>query len=76
MGREKPKSEVMVCPVGRFFADLEKVTGKRSKFFKHMNQSRIEFLKAIRTLVDERIEDFEKAGPKKGGKKATKIVVE
>ena len=76
MERKKNEDEGFVCPVGRFFSDLEKVSRKKSKFFDHMNLSRIEFLKAIRSVVDERIEDLEKKGSSKKGKKATKIKVE
>ena len=76
MGKEKNENEVFVCPVGRFFSDLEKLSGKRSEFVKHLSQSRIEFLKAIRSLVDERIEGLEKKASKKDKKKGTKIKVE
>ena len=77
MGKEKRhEEEMVVCPVGRFFLDLERMSGKKSKFFEHMNKSRIEFLKAIRSIVDDRIEDLEKKESKKGKKKMTKIKVE
>lgn len=75
MGKEKNESEVFVCPVGRFFSDLEKLSGKRSLFTKHLSQSRIEFLKAIRSLVDEGIETLEKKASKRD-KKMTKIKVD
>jgi hypothetical protein len=76
MGKEKDENEVFVCPVARFFSDLEKLSGKRSGFAKHLSQSRIEFLKAIRSLVDEKIEGLENKPSKKGKKKITKIKVE
>jgi hypothetical protein len=76
MGKEKNKEEVFVCPVGKFFSDLERLSPDKSKFFKHLNQSRVEFLKAVRSLIDERIENIEKKHGEKGGKKATKIKVE
>ena len=61
MGKEKRHEEEMViCPVGRFFLDMERVAGRKSKFMEHLDRSRIEFLKAVRTLVDERIQDLEK----------------
>jgi hypothetical protein len=74
MAKEKHKEEVVVCPVGRLFADIEKTVGKNSDFFDHFNKSRVEFLKAIRSLLDEKIEKVEKKQHKK--KKATKIAVE
>ena len=67
---------MVVCPVGKFFTDLEDVMGKKSKFFEHMTRSKVEFLKGIRSLLDERIEHYEKKGSKKSGKKMTKIKVE
>lgn len=76
MARKKVDEDVFVCPVGKFFSDFEKASHRKSKFFEHMNLSKIEFLKAIRSLVDERIEDLEKKGPSKGEKRATRIKVE
>jgi len=76
MAKKKVEDDVFECPVGKFFSDLEKVTRRKSKFFKHMNLSKVEFLKALRSLVDERIEDLEKKGSSKDEKRATKIKVE
>jgi hypothetical protein len=76
MSKERNEKEMVACPVGRFFLDMEKVCGKRSKFFEHLTQSRVEFLKAVRSLVDEKIEDLEKKGTAKTRKRVTKIKVE
>ncbi|MBW1806069.1 MAG: hypothetical protein JRJ06_06855 [Deltaproteobacteria bacterium] len=76
MGKEKDGSEQVACPVGRFFSDLESVFGEESKFSSHMKKSRIEFLKGIRSLVDEKIERLEKKSTARKGKKATKIKVD
>ena len=76
MRKEMDEEQMTLCPVGRFFSDLERISGEKSKFFDHLNQSRVEFLKAIRSLVDERIETLEKKSKKKTGKKGTKIKVE
>ena len=76
MAKKRDEEERAFCPVGRFFLDLEDSLGKDSKFFEHLNQSRVEFLKAIRSLVDERIEALEKRSGSKGKKKVTKIKVE
>jgi len=73
MARKK-EEEMVLCPVGKFFTDLQKLSMPKSKFFEHLDLSRIEFLKAIRSLVDERIEGFEKKRSRQG-KKATKIEV-
>ena len=64
-----------ICPVGRFFLDLENVLGKKSDFFKHMTRSRIEFLKAMRSVLDERITTLEKAGTSTAKKRMTRIKV-
>ena len=76
MAKKKVEDDVFVCPVGKFFSDLEKASRRKSKFFEHMNLSKVEFLKAIRSLVDERIEDLEKKSSSRGEKRATKIKVE
>ena len=76
MDEEKSKNEGISCPVGTFFKDLEKAFGKNSPFYKHMSQSKIEFLKGIKSLLDERIENLEKKSSKKAGAKMTKVKVE
>ena len=76
MASVKNKEEAVVCPVGCFLRDIEKTFGKRSKFVDHMTQSRIEVLKGIRSLVDERIEKLDKKKSTKTKKKATKIKVD
>ena len=76
MPTKKSSEESFVCPVGKFFSEIEKMGKRKSKFFDHINKSKVEFLKAIKSLVDERIEDLEKKGSSGSGKKATKINVE
>ena len=75
MAKEKMNQEIMSCPVARIFSELEKVCGRKSNFFDHLLQSRLEFLKAIRSLVDDRIDELEKK-KEKGKKKTSKIEVE
>ena len=75
MSKKKKEEEMVLCPVGKFFLDLQKASGKKSEFFDHMSRARVEFLKAIRSLVDEKIDDIEKKSAK-GKKKVTKIKVE
>ena len=74
--KSKDKNDSGSCPVGRFFSDLEKASGNKSKFLKHLTRSKLEFLKAVKYLVDEKIEDLEKKGHSKGKKRATRIKVE
>jgi len=76
MAEKKNKEQMVVCPVGKFFIDLEDVMGKKSKFFEHMSRSKVEFLKGLRSLLDEGIEHYEKKSSKKAGKKMTKIKVD
>jgi hypothetical protein len=73
---KKKEEEMVMCPVGKFFLDLQKFSLPKSRFFEHLDLSRIEFLKAIRALVDERIEGLEEKKRSKQGKKATKINIE
>ena len=76
MAAKKSEPQMVICPVGKFFMDLETVFGKKSDFAKHMTQSRIEFLKAMRSLLDEHIDDLEKKKKPKKKKRATKIKVQ
>jgi hypothetical protein len=68
MAKESHKEEMMSCPVARFFLDLEKIYGRKSPFFGHLKSSRVEFLKAVRSLIDGKIDRLEKRGTM-GGKK-------
>lgn len=77
MSEKRHEEEIVMCPVGSFFLDMKRACGKKSKFFDHMSRSRVEFLKAIRSLIDERIEGLEKkAHTDKAERKGTKIKVE
>jgi hypothetical protein len=76
MAKKHEDEQMVVCPVGKFFMDLGKGPAGKSKFFQHLDRSRIEFLKALRSLLDERIEMMEKKDRSPGEKKATKIEVE
>jgi hypothetical protein len=76
MVEKKGKKERISCSVGTLFADLEKTFGKKSSFYQHMTRSKIEFLKGVKSLLDDRIEHLEKKGSKKTGAKLTKVKVE
>ena len=75
MAAKKKEPQMTICPVGQFFMDLDKAFGKKSNFFKHMTRSRIEFLKAMRSLLDEHIDTLEKKKAPKKKKRMTKIKV-
>jgi len=76
MAEKKSEKEVVLCPLGRLLLDLERLAGARSEFFSHLNKSRIEFLKGLRSLLDDKIEHLEKKGASRPGKKMTNIKVE
>ena len=76
MVEKKTKEQMVVCPVGKFFMELENLMGKRSTFIEHMTRSKIEFLKGLRSILDERIDYYERKGSKKGSKRMTKIKVD
>jgi hypothetical protein len=76
MGKKQNEEKVVVCPVGRFFMDLEKASARRSKFFEHLDRSKVEFLKALRSVLDESIEAVEKKERSGREKKATRINIE
>jgi len=72
---EKAERDQFECPIGHFFGCLKKGLGPRSQFRKHLYRSQVEFLRAIRSLIDERIEDLEKRA-EAPQKKAIKVEVE
>jgi len=76
MTDEKASDDVVCCPVGRFFSGLDRIFGKESEFQAHMNRSRIEFLKAVRTILDQGIEHLEERAAGGGEQKITRIEVE
>ena len=76
MAEKKSEQETTGCPLGGFFEDLEQAFGKKSQFFDHMTQSKLEFMKGIRSLLDARIDNLEKRRSGESGKKMTKIKVE
>mgnify|MGYP006277349259 CR=1 FL=1 len=75
MEKTNHEPETFLCPVGRFFSELGRKTGKGSDFQEHFNRSRIEFLKAVRSLVDARIDRMEHP-EKEDERKATRVEVE
>ena len=75
MAAKKSESQTANCPVGKFFMDFENFFGKKSDFAKHMTQSHLEFLKAMRALLDVRIDHLEKKEAPKKKKRMTKIKV-
>lgn len=78
MGKKKSGDTTasFACPIGRVFSTLERAARTESRFKEHLSRSRIEFLKAMKCLIDEKIEDLEKEDVTQGKKRATRIKVE
>jgi transcription initiation factor IIF auxiliary subunit len=75
--QKKAKESTVDCPMAQFCRDLENAFGKESKFAAHLRRSRIEFLKGVKALVEDRIDYLEKRAEKKEkGGKIGKIEVE
>jgi len=73
--KTKEKEEGFVCPMCMLLGCLKDLTDRKSAFFQHMNNARIEFLEGIKSLIDERIEAMKKGtGTRKS--RLTKIKVE
>ena len=69
------EEESVVCPMCLVVRCLRDMVDRKSPFFEHMNNARIEFLEGIKSLIDERIEAIKKgAGTRKS--RLTKIKVE
>ena len=68
------KKEEFMCPVCMLFNCVRDMTDRKSAFFQHMTNARIEFLEGIRSLIDERIETIKK-GTEKRKNRLTKIKV-
>ena len=65
-----------LCPLGKFFQCLEDLSKNAPEFRKHLDRSRLELLKAVKTLVDSRIKTLEKRNTPGKRKVARKITIE
>jgi len=75
MSKENEKKEN--CPLSRMCSELDRIFGNQSDFRSHLNRSRIEFLKAMRFLIDSRIDNLEdRTKSKARGTGKTSIEVE
>ena len=70
-----PQEEGLECPFCLFFSKLKEMGGRKSEFWGHMNNSRIEFLEGIKSLIDDRIENMKRTKEKTKGKRFSKIEV-
>jgi hypothetical protein len=60
------------CDAGEVISHLARAFGASEEAQQHFRQSRIELLKGIRKILDDRIEHISRAAPRKG----TRIVVD
>jgi hypothetical protein len=75
--RTSDHPERCYCPVCTFTRALKETRRKHSGFFEHFHNARIEMLRAVRSLVDERIASIEKAKAAEEAKdRVTKVEVE
>lgn len=65
---EEPRQDCLLCA---FKETIQARKGRHDKFFDHLKKAEGEVLKAVRSLIDDRLEDMEE----KPKKKATKIKV-
>ncbi|EFK07056.1 conserved hypothetical protein [delta proteobacterium NaphS2] len=64
------------CPLGQFFQDLEGLCKNAPEVWEHLNRSRLEFLRAIKTVLDSKIDTLEKKSNPDKRKVAKKITIE
>jgi hypothetical protein len=76
MATKKSEFEKMGCPIGQLFEEFQKLGIKDSPFFQHLDRSRLELLKAVKSVVDAKIDKIEKKEKGRTKKRATKIKVE
>lgn len=69
------KEEGFVCPVCLLLGCFREMADRKSPFFQHMNNARIEFLEGMKSLIDARIEAVKK-GTAARKSRLTKIRVE
>ena len=78
MGKKEAQADNAkgLCPLGNFLQGLSDLTVNAPEFVEHLDRSRIELLKAVRTLVDSKIKNLEKKGTPGKKKVARKITIE
>lgn len=70
-----PETEPL-CPFCQLYAGLMSLAGPQSEFCRHLQMARVEFYKAVRALIDQRLATLEKAAQAGSEKRFKKIKVE
>ncbi|MBW1918225.1 MAG: hypothetical protein JRI57_09455 [Deltaproteobacteria bacterium] len=71
-GPEAGREAEMGCPLCQLYNALLRLAGPQSEFCRHLQKARVEVYKAVRSLIDQRLEVLEKTaqtGTKKGFQK-------
>lgn len=76
MAEKETETVKGICPLGKFFQRLEDLSGNAPEFLEHLGRSRLELLKAARSLLDSKIEALEKRTAPGKKKVARKITIE
>ncbi|SFM85028.1 hypothetical protein [Thermodesulforhabdus norvegica] len=63
------------CPIGELINQVRSTFGSESEFRQHIRNSKVEFLKAIRSIIDKKIQDLEQSS-KISERRATKVQVD
>jgi hypothetical protein len=64
------------CPLGKVFQGLENLSRNAPEFREHLGRSGLELLKAVKALVDAKIDTLEKRDSPGKRKVAKKITIE
>jgi hypothetical protein len=70
-----PEAE-QLCPFCQLYAGLIRLADPQSEFCRHLQMARVEFYKALRSLIDQRLDTLEKAAQASSKKGFKKIKVE
>lgn len=58
MEGERTHRSPYFCPMSRFFEAFGKLKDRKSPFWEHLTKAKIELLEALKSLIEERIQDL------------------
>lgn len=74
--KDENKGQNPSRPIEDFFHVLQDLKKNAPEFMDHLNRARVEALKAVKVLLDAKIEHLEKKSQPKPRKTARKITIE